>query len=48
MAKEFGYPSTEPCVVCGGYENNQSEPRFGYTVCVKHQNVRPVDIKEKK
>jgi hypothetical protein len=40
----FGYPSDEPCRVCGKHNNNQSEPRFGYTVCVEHQNVPPVKI----
>lgn len=39
-----GYPSNEPCAVCGEYYNNQSEPRFGYTVCEDHKGVPPVDI----
>jgi hypothetical protein len=41
----FGYPSDEPCWVCGKHDNNQSEPRFLYTVCEEHQNVPPVDIR---
>ena len=40
----FGYPSKEPCRVCGAHKNNQSEPRFGYTVCEDHQSVPPADI----
>ena len=44
----FGYPSLEPCQVCGKHLNNQSEPRFGYVVCQNHQGVAPVDIPEKR
>lgn len=40
----FGYPSKEPCAVCGKYDNNQSEPRFSYTVCENHQDVPPTSI----
>ncbi len=40
----FGYPSKKPCIVCGKFKNNQTEPRFGYTVCEDHQDVKPVDI----
>jgi hypothetical protein len=40
----FGYPSDEPCAVCDGHKNNQSEPRFSYTVCEDHQNVPPAYI----
>lgn len=40
----FGYPSSEPCVVCHGYDDNQSEPRFHYTVCRRHQEVPPAFI----
>lgn len=43
----FGPSSSEPCQVCGEHKNNQWEPRFGYTVCIEHQNVAPVDIPEK-
>ena len=43
----WGYPSKEPCRVCGKYKNNQSEPRFGYTVCEEHQNVPPAEILDK-
>lgn len=39
-----GYPSKEVCAVCGQYKDNQSEPRFGYTVCEDHKGVPPVDI----
>lgn len=41
----FGYPSNKPCSVCGKHKNNQREPRFCYTVCEDHQNVKPTDIK---
>lgn len=41
MSQTFGYPSQKPCRVCGGFDNNQSEPRFGYTVCEAHQSVLP-------
>ena len=41
----FGYPSTEPCIVCGGYKNNQMESRFCYVVCEDHQDVSPTEIK---
>lgn len=44
---DFGYPSTEPCRVCGKVKNNQTEPRYGYTVCEDHQSVPPVDIPPK-
>lgn len=44
MNDSFGYPSNEPCVVCGKRDNNQSEPRFGYTVCEKHQGIKPSEI----
>jgi hypothetical protein len=40
------YPSTKPCVVCGSTEQTGTEPRFGYTVCEIHKDVRPVDIPE--
>jgi hypothetical protein len=41
----FGYPAPEvPCRVCGGFKNNQSEPRFGYVVCEDHQDVQPIHI----
>lgn len=42
----FGYPSDIPCCVCGKYKNNQSEPRFGYTVCEDHQDIPPVEIND--
>lgn len=41
---EWGYPSKEPCEVCEGFNLNQYEPRFLYTVCLDHQGVPPVDI----
>lgn len=40
----FGYPTDEPCAVCGKLKNNQQEPRFGYVVCEDHQNIPPVKI----
>jgi len=43
-SENFGYPSAEPCVICLKHNKNQSEPRFGYTVCIEHQNISPVDI----
>lgn len=42
--QRFGHASNNPCTVCGGFDDNQCEPRFGYTVCVAHQRVAPVDI----
>ena len=44
----FGYPSEEPCAVCGSFNNNQSEPRFCYTVCEDHQSVPPTEIHKDK
>lgn len=44
----FGHWSDDPCEVCGGFENNQIEPRFGYTVCEIHQRVPPAFLKEGK
>lgn len=38
---KFGPPSKAKCCVCDGHKNNQSEPRFGYTVCEDHQHVPP-------
>lgn len=35
----FGYPSMDPCEVCEGFKNNQSEPRFGYVLCEDHYRV---------
>lgn len=42
----FGYSSNEKCAVCGEFNNNQSEPRFGYTVCINHQHIPPQEINE--
>lgn len=39
-----GYPTTQPCVICGKVKDNKVEPRFGYIVCSDHEDVRPVDI----
>ena len=44
MVVNFGYPSREPCVFCGGYDNNQLEPRFLYTACQKHYNIPPIEV----
>lgn len=45
MSKDnFGYPSKEPCIVCGQHKSNQSEPRFSYVVCKNHQDVPPIEI----
>lgn len=41
---KFGYPSTDPCTVCGGHNDNQEEPRFYYTVCKEHQSVPPARL----
>lgn len=41
---KFGYPSSDPCVVCKAVKNNQSEPRFSYVVCEDHQNIPPTEI----
>jgi len=39
-----GYPSKEPCAVCGQHNDNKYEPRYYYTVCKDHEHVPPVDI----
>lgn len=36
-----GYPSNDPCYVCGKFKNNEAEPRFDYTVCEDHAYVQP-------
>jgi len=41
---DWGYPSNEPCAVCGKHDNNQSESRFGYTACETHKGVPPAMI----
>lgn len=41
---DWGYPSDEPCRVCGGHNQNQSAPWFGYTVCREHQHVPPAQL----
>lgn len=46
--EHFGYPSSEPCVVCGATEDTKSEPRFNYTVCRAHAHIAPVDINKYK
>lgn len=43
-SETFGYPSKLPCAVCLKHKSNQSEPRFGYTVCIDHQHISPVEI----
>lgn len=48
MSNRFGYPSNEPCTVCGLHKNNQQEPRFGYVVCETHQSVPPIRLEEKR
>lgn len=42
----FGTQSGLPCVVCGGYNHNQYEPRFGYSVCINHKNMPPAKIRK--
>ncbi len=42
---DFGYPTKKPCDICGEWNNNQIEPRFGFTVCEPHQTVPPIEIK---
>lgn len=44
MSNDFGRPSQKPCIICGKHKNNQSEERFGYTVCEDHQDVPPIEI----
>ena len=44
--KNFGYPSKEKCSVCGKFKNNQTEPRFLYTVCEDHQKTPPTEIQK--
>ena len=41
--KYFGYDTKEPCCVCGTTEDCKSEPRFGYSVCRKHANIKPIE-----
>lgn len=36
--------TNKPCRVCGKHQNNQEEPRFGYTVCEQHQNAKPTGL----
>lgn len=48
MSDTFGYPSDSPCIICEGYNNNQIEPRFGYTVCEEHQKIKPSDIEKER
>ena len=42
--EDWGYPSDKLCCLCQGKDRNQSEPRFGYTVCIKHQHIPPTVI----
>lgn len=44
----LGYPSEEPCIVCERYDDNQTEPRFYYTVCKEHRWVPPVYLDKAK
>jgi len=44
MNLRFGFLSPDPCRVCGGFKNNQMEPRYGYVVCEDHQHVPPARI----
>lgn len=39
-----GYPTTDPCRVCGGWDENEVEPRFGYVVCAEHADVPPAEV----
>jgi hypothetical protein len=39
----FGYPTTEGCEVCGE-KPAKVEPRFGYSVCVNHCHLPPIEI----
>lgn len=39
---KFGYRTSEPCVVCGGTAHTQTDPRFGFSVCLFHQDHHPV------
>lgn len=43
---DFGYPTELPCEICGKNNYNQSEPRFGYVVCLTHQYIAPIYIKK--
>lgn len=40
----WGHDSNEPCIVCVGRKNNQSEPRLGYTCCEVHRHVPPTSL----
>lgn len=44
--ERFGYDSQDSCIVCGTRENVKSEPRFGYSVCKYHANVKPTDVND--
>lgn len=39
----FGYPTDDPCAVCG-CRPAKLEPRFYYAVCEKHMNVPPTKV----
>lgn len=39
---KFGYRTGEPCIVCGGTVHTQTDPRFGVSVCLFHQDHHPV------
>jgi len=48
MSKEeqfesFGYKSDKKCVVCESVDT-RLEPRFGYSVCIKHFEIPPVKL----
>lgn len=41
-----GYPTQEPCDVCGkvSKNGNQLEPRFYYSVCDDHHSIPPTEV----
>lgn len=39
----FGYESNKSCCVCGKIGDCKSEPRFNYTVCQEHADIKPID-----
>ena len=41
----FGYKSDEKCVVCESIDT-RLEPRFGYSVCIKHFEIPPVELQK--
>jgi len=41
--ESFGYKSNDKCLVCESIDT-RLEPRFGYSVCIKHFEIPPVKL----